>query len=189
MAASTGLGRRPSREMTAEAALELISALERAGIELWLDGGWAVDAVLGEQTRPHDDLDLVVPIEQVDALLRVLSEHGLSVGAGAPPESIELVDCAGRQVDVHPVELAANGDGLYRMENGRTWIYPARGFTGAGHILGRRVPALTPEIQVLCHTGYPPHLGSYDDVHALSRAFGVDVPAEYRLPRSAYRPR
>ncbi len=37
-----------------------------------------------------------------------------------------------------------------------------------GLVLGRRVRCLTPEAQMLCHTGYPPHLGSYDDVWALT---------------------
>ena len=46
-----------------------------------------------------------------------------------------------------------------------------------------------PEAQMLCHTGYPPHLGSYDDVWALNRRFGIPVPDEYRGPRASYRQR
>ena len=37
-------------EMTSGALVNLVELFERAGIEVWLDGGWAVDAVLGEQT-------------------------------------------------------------------------------------------------------------------------------------------
>jgi lincosamide nucleotidyltransferase A/C/D/E len=186
MGATAGFGRHPWREMTATDALELIAVLEQAGVELWLDGGWAVDAVLGEQTRAHDDLDLVVPLEHVDALQRALSAYGFWLEAGCPPRSVELVDRDGRQVDVHPVERTASGDGRYRMEDGGTWTYPAHGFAGVGRILDREVPTLTAEVQVLCHTGYPPHLSSYDDVHALCAAFGIDVPKAYRLGRSAY---
>src|SRR5919201_6639891 len=29
--------------------------------KVWLDRGWGLDALLGEQTRPHDDLDLAIP--------------------------------------------------------------------------------------------------------------------------------
>jgi hypothetical protein len=56
-------------------------------------------------------------------------------------------------------------------------------------VLGRRVRCLMPEAQMLCHTGYPPHLGSYDDVWALHRRFGIPLPDEYRGPRESYRKR
>jgi len=32
--------------------IDLYTQLENLGIEVWLDGGWGVDALLGEQTRP-----------------------------------------------------------------------------------------------------------------------------------------
>jgi lincosamide nucleotidyltransferase A/C/D/E len=31
-----------------------------AGLVVWLDGGWGVDALLGYRSRPHQDLDLVI---------------------------------------------------------------------------------------------------------------------------------
>ena len=46
-------------EMPAELVPEVLGALDEAGVEAWLAGGWGVDALLGEQTRPHLDLDLV----------------------------------------------------------------------------------------------------------------------------------
>lgn len=36
--------------MTVEALIDLLQLFESARIEVWLDGGWAVDAVVGEQT-------------------------------------------------------------------------------------------------------------------------------------------
>ncbi len=39
---------------------EILERLAVRGIEVWVDGGWGVDALLGEQTRSHDDLDLVI---------------------------------------------------------------------------------------------------------------------------------
>ena len=38
-------------EMTAETLIDLLQLLESSEIEVWLDGGWAVDAVLGDR---HD---------------------------------------------------------------------------------------------------------------------------------------
>lgn len=46
--------------MPATRVLEIISALEAADLCCWVDGGWGIDALVGEQTRPHKDLDLVV---------------------------------------------------------------------------------------------------------------------------------
>jgi len=58
--------------MTADDVLEIIRSLERSLIGIWLDGGWGVDALLGEETRPHDDLDLVVREVDVPHLRNVL---------------------------------------------------------------------------------------------------------------------
>ena len=172
--------------MTAADVVDLVSRLEGAGIDAWLDGGWAVDAALETQTRAHDDLDLVVELRNVTRLQQLLAEMGYTVAGGGAPKSFELTDADGRQVDVHPIVLSESGDGIYLMENGEEWRYPATGFTGEGLVLGRRVRSLTPEAQMHCHAGYTPHLGSYDDVWALSRRFGIPVPNEYRRPRESY---
>lgn len=50
--------------MRASDVIMIINALAAAGVDAWLDGGWGVDALVGEQTRPHDDLDLVIARER-----------------------------------------------------------------------------------------------------------------------------
>lgn len=45
--------------MTASDVAVVLDRLEDAKIEAWLEGGWGVDALLGKQTRTHDDLDLI----------------------------------------------------------------------------------------------------------------------------------
>uniref|UniRef100_UPI003F87D29B nucleotidyltransferase domain-containing protein n=1 Tax=Actinosynnema sp. TaxID=1872144 RepID=UPI003F87D29B len=40
--------------------LAVLDLAEAAGARLWIDGGWGVDALLGERTRRHGDLDVVV---------------------------------------------------------------------------------------------------------------------------------
>jgi hypothetical protein len=39
---------------------ELGAALDAAGLEHWLFGGWAVDFLVGRRTRPHEDVDLAM---------------------------------------------------------------------------------------------------------------------------------
>ena len=56
--------------------IDLYTQLDRLGIEAWLDGGWGVDALLGEQTRPHADVDLVIQHKDVPKLRELLERQG-----------------------------------------------------------------------------------------------------------------
>jgi lincosamide nucleotidyltransferase A/C/D/E len=151
----------------------IVDALDAAEIDFWLDGGWGVDALLEEQTRPHDDLDLVVSLDQVPRLQNVFRLLGYRLLGGAPPQSFELVDRQGRQVDVHPVIWNEDGDGLYEMRTGEIWPYPARGFDGRGRVGGRDVRCLTPEAQVITHAGYELDEHDLADLCALRERFGL----------------
>src|SRR4051794_7917248 len=62
--------------MTATDVMDLHSAFAAAGILVWIDGGWAVDALLGRQTRQHDDLDIAVEERHVPALREILARRG-----------------------------------------------------------------------------------------------------------------
>ncbi|HJU35963.1 MAG TPA: hypothetical protein VJ716_00905 [Gaiellaceae bacterium] len=168
--------------MDADRVLDLLCLLETREISVWLDGGWAVDALLGEQTRPHDDLDLVSRLEDTARIEEALGERGYALAGGGLPHSFELVDDDGHQVDVHPVSFRADGDGVYRMEDGGEWIFPAAGFGGSGLVLGRRVPCLTPEVVLVNHTtGYALDDDHERDVRALGERYGIPVPAFRRL--------
>jgi lincosamide nucleotidyltransferase A/C/D/E len=163
--------------MEAWRALDLLEHLGASGLEAWLDGGWAVDALLGEQTREHDDLDLLTRLEDSGQIEKVLGERGYLLGAGGPPHSFEMVDGEGHQVDVHPVSFTPNGDGLYTMLDGREWIYPAHGFDGSGRILGHEIPCLTPEVVIVNHaTGYALDEAHQRDVLSLAARYGLPVP-------------
>lgn len=173
------------RAMPAEALVELLSTLEEAGIETWLDGGWGVDALLERQTRPHKDIDLIVRVSDVPALRAALAAYGFAVIEGIPPHAFVLADGAGREVDIHAVTFDAKGDGVYRRENGTDWTFPAGGFCGRGSIAGREVACLTPEVQVLCHAhGYTPIEKDFADMEALRTRFGVALPPSLQRPRA-----
>lgn len=49
-----------SLTMSAEDAIELYNLFRSHGITVWIDGGWGVDALLGRQTRHHEDLDIAL---------------------------------------------------------------------------------------------------------------------------------
>jgi lincosamide nucleotidyltransferase A/C/D/E len=166
--------------MEAEEVARIVDALERRGVGVWLDGGWGVDALLGEQVREHDDLDLVVELDATQVLTAALGRLGYARVAGDPPSSFVLVDEAGRQVDVHPVKVDDDGGGVYRMEDGRDWTYPAEGFSGRGRVGDTTVRCLSPATQVLVHSGYELTAKDYIELRLLHERFGVELPQEIR---------
>jgi lincosamide nucleotidyltransferase A/C/D/E len=66
----------PPRTMTAADVTELLDRLRDEDIDVWIDGGWGVDALLGEQTRLHEDLDIVVQTKYVSKLRNLLEARG-----------------------------------------------------------------------------------------------------------------
>lgn len=55
---------------------ELTSRLVAAQIPHWLFGGWAVDFLVGEITRPHSDVDLMIWRRDAPAFRQLLLEQG-----------------------------------------------------------------------------------------------------------------
>ena len=172
--------------MDARRVLDVLARLADRAIPVWLDGGWAVDALLGRQMRPHDDLDLIARTADSARVVAALGELGYAVAYDASPSCFVLVDATGHQVDVHPATMQPNGDGIYRMENGDDWVFPAAGFRGVGRILGQNVPCLTPEVVLVNHTtGYELDDQHERDVRALSERYGLPLPQYARAPLRA----
>ena len=66
----------PSPEDQLAAIASLSRALEAAGIEHWLFGGWGVDLWVGEITRPHEDIDVGAWRADYDAIGNALLAAG-----------------------------------------------------------------------------------------------------------------
>ncbi len=168
-------------EMTIEALVVLLRLFESAGIEVWLDGGWAVDAVLGVQTRPHKDVDIILRVADLPKLRESLAQRSFEIRNGGTESNFVLADRSGLEVDVHAIVFDRDGNGVYRMENGSDWIFPAAGFSGRGIVQGVSVRCLTPEVQVLCHAqGYVPSEKDFRDMELLQARFGVELPRHLR---------
>jgi lincosamide nucleotidyltransferase A/C/D/E len=133
-----------------------------------------VDALLGDQTRPHADLDLILRVVDVPVMRAALDADGYQLVEGATDSNFVLRDPAGRAIDVHPVRFDDRGQGVYRMANGEDWIFPAGGFEGRGRIGGREVPCLTADVQMLCHSqGYEPDEVDVADMQHLHARLGT----------------
>jgi lincosamide nucleotidyltransferase A/C/D/E len=165
--------------MTAEDVTGILDRLEGAGVTAWLDGGWAVDAAVGTQSRPHDDLDLILTLDDVPAMLHALGDVGFALAHGELGSNFVLRDPSGREVDAHPVRFDADGNGIYRMETGGDWVFPAAGFGGMGRVGERSVRCLTPDVQMLCHAGYEPDADDFHDMRLLHDRLGTRLLPPY----------
>jgi lincosamide nucleotidyltransferase A/C/D/E len=173
--------------MKASAVCELVAQLETLGTTVWLDGGWGIDALLGHQTRPHHDLDLIVRIDDVPRLLDACRLSGFAVRDGAPPHAFVLRDALGRELDVHTVAFHTDGTATHRIDSGNDWVFPSDSFSGTGMVGGVRVMCLSAAAQVLCHAqGYRPTDKDFRDMAALAKAFGVELPPALRRAGPAH---
>jgi lincosamide nucleotidyltransferase A/C/D/E len=162
--------------MKAEEAVELIRTLEQCGNEVYVDGGWAVDALLGRQTRVHQDLDIALPCKYVPGLRKLLERRGYC--EATRDDSWEcnfvLVDAGGRKLDVHSYVLDAQGNNVGGVE------YRAEHLTGKGFINGYAVRCISPEWLVKFHSGYELDENDHHDVRLLCERFGIVIPAEFK---------
>ena len=65
--------------LSAGDARTLYGALSAAGVRCWVVGGWGVDALIGQRTRPHKDLDVLAlrqGLRLVGEPVRQLRGHG-----------------------------------------------------------------------------------------------------------------
>jgi lincosamide nucleotidyltransferase A/C/D/E len=161
--------------VTAKDVADLVALLEQNGLEVYVDGGWAVDALLGEQTRPHDDLDIALPHAQVPRLRALLTTRGFR--EQRRDDSWEcnfvLADEAGRRLDVHSYTLDAAGLNVGGV------AYTSEQLTGRGAIGGYPVRCISPEWLVKFHTGYQVDDNDWHDVRLLCERFQIALPDEY----------
>ena len=122
--------------------IQVLEALDGAGVRHWVGGGWGVAALAGRQTRPHRDLDLNIDVADLDRCLAALSALGYAAETDWLPSRIELGAPGERWVDVHPVAFDADGTGRQPDLDGGFFEYPADAF-GRGLIAGRSVQCLS----------------------------------------------
>jgi GT2 family glycosyltransferase len=144
--------------------VRVVDALEAAGVGAWIAGGWGVDALVGQQTRAHRDLDLAVDdrdaaVAAVAALGYALVDEYVQEGAGLPHRVI-LRRGTGGDVDLHPIA-------------GPDEVATAAAITtdpfAAGRIRGRTVRCLSASVQLAFHRGYESRRVDRLDVSRLRR--------------------
>jgi len=164
--------------MTEVDVLAVLDILEDGAIPVSVAGGWAVDALLGRVTREHGDLDLAIDTTLVDDAVRALARLGLPPALDERPARLVLSD-GRRAVDLHPVAWGVDGTGLQVGLGRERFVYPPGSADAVGHIGGRTVRCLTPELLIGFHLGYEPRSIDRQDLAALARRFDVELPPPY----------
>jgi lincosamide nucleotidyltransferase A/C/D/E len=161
--------------MQAPDVIEILDLLEGAGIEVYVDGGWGVDALLGRQTRTHADLDIALPHKHVPLLREILTARGYRDVPRDDTRDCNFVlgDSGGRLLDVHSYTFDDTGKHIFGV------AYAPHHFTGTGVIEGRPVKCIPPDIMVEFHTGYEVDKDDYRDVKALCERFELAMPKCY----------
>ena len=162
-------------EMTAQDVIDFIELLKRHHIDVCIDGGWGVDALLGEQTRAHTDLDIAVQHKDVPKIRALLEARGYT---DVPRDdtwdcNFVLGDEQGHLIDIHSYTFDAHGQITYGVP------YPKDSLSGTGSILGHPVQCITPEWMIKFHTGYDLDRNDYHDVSLLCQRFKIKIPGEY----------
>jgi lincosamide nucleotidyltransferase A/C/D/E len=163
--------------MTANDVLEIVDLFASHRVDLWIDGGWGVDALLGRQTREHSDLDIAMRHKDVPLIRQLLTERGYSDIPGDDTRDCNFVmgDESGHLVDFHTFTYDEQGLLTFGLP------YPLDSLTGTGMIAGCSVRCISPEWLVKFHTGYTVDENDYRDVKALCEQFGIDLPPEYAV--------
>ena len=165
----------PNLEMTSQDVLEFLELTCANQIEIWIDGGWSVDALLEYQTRPHADLDIALHHKDVPKLRALLETRGYKDVPCDDTRDCNFVlgDDFGHQIDFHSFTFGDAGEIIFGVP------YPRESLTGTGVIAGVQVNCISPEWLVKFHTGYEVDVDDYRDVLLLCEKFGIEMLLEF----------
>ena len=158
---------------------DLLKSVESIGIAVWVGGGWGVDALIGRQTRPHNDIDIYTEQKNADGLIKILTSKGYCEVKMEYTTRSHTVwqNSSNHIVDLHLIEFKA-GDSESLYFEGEA--YPLFVLDGRGTIGGIAVQCFTAGAQLLFHQGYEHGEKDVHDVLLLCEAFELEIPEEYK---------
>lgn len=164
--------------MPPETARTLLAALQAHGATACVGGGWAVDALVGRQTRPHADLDVWVDARDTEGLFAAFAEQAVDricPWPGDRPWNFVVHDGRSRRVDLHLYETLDNGRLHYGSVNA-PFTFSTDDLSGRGQIAGMPVRCESPEFAMTNRAGYELRAIDRHDVAVLSEHFGLRPP-------------
>ena len=141
--------------LTVEQVSELLKGVT---VPWWIAGGWALDLFMGRQTRAHDDIEIAVYREDLDALRRHLAGWEIFIaeaGTFTPLRADERL-----RAESHELWAREGGHDTWQLEilieerRGDRWVYRRNDGIGVhwmdiGHTTADGIRYIRPEIQLL----------------------------------------
>jgi lincosamide nucleotidyltransferase A/C/D/E len=151
--------------MNASDVTLVLNLFSTADVDVWIGGGWGVDALAGRQTRDHLDLDLLFNRDHEGRVIALLSANAYSETIDWRPGRFVMNDGT-RELDLHPLEMLDAGDAILRTHTDQTFAFRNVDFV-EGVIDNRVVPCLSAAKQWEFHQGYEPTAKDLHDLEVL----------------------
>lgn len=157
-------------------ACEILSWAYNNNIEIWLDGGWGVDALLGKETRQHNDIDLFVEEKNYNKFIEIIKNKGFNEIVVEYTSEVHTFwsDNKLRIIDLRMFKDNCDGTICYEGE-----VFQKNIFDGVGKIGNIMVSCINAKNQVLFHLGYEFGESEIHDVKLLCKEFDIPIPKEY----------
>lgn len=85
----------------------LFSEAEKIEMPLWLSGGWAIDAKVGQITYQHEDIDITYPSDQSNDFIALLCSLGVRIMEQTSYGFLAMLQEV--MIDCEPCALANSG--------------------------------------------------------------------------------
>lgn len=166
--------------LTPKSILYLYNLLKNYNIEIWIDGGWGIDALLGKQTRVHSDLDIVIEEKNLDKSLKILSELNFNLSDNDEYKKWNFVLINQEfKLDFHVITFDDKGNGIYGPVANNV-SYPNYAFGETGVIGGQTINCISPKYQLESHSGYKLREKDIFDIRNLCNKFNLVLPEEFK---------
>ena len=156
---------------------QILRLAMEAEIKVFLDGGWGVDALIGYETRTHNDIDIFVEKNDYHKFIQIIKDNGFYEIKMEYTTTSHTVweDENKRIIDLHCFEYTDDDKILYEGN-----CFPLETFTGRGKVEDIEVSCIEPYSQVMFHLGYEFDENDMHDVKLLCETFHIEIPDEYR---------
>ena len=172
--------------------IRIYQLLSNHGIRVWLTGGWGIDALLGEQTRPHKDLDVIMLLDDVNDLWELLGQEGYRLErlweenrwdvdseGRKTATAFVLKGPEGREFDAHAMRIDERGNGLPAWFVAEDFSFTRQDLADLGSIDGVAVTCISAQSQMVCHDGYQLPDQQRRDLERLHEKYAVAYPPAY----------
>ena len=156
---------------------QILRLAMEAEIKVFLDGGWGVDALIGYETRIHNDIDIFVEKKDYHKFIQIIKDNGFYEIKMEYTTTSHTVweDENKRIIDLHCFEYTDDDKILYEGN-----CFPLETFTGRGKVEDIEVSCIEPYSQVMFHLGYEFDENDMHDVKLLCETFHIEIPDAYR---------